>query len=69
MEISQSASGDQYNFSAVRLQECLAREVIGDVKADKLADTGGPPLLALAALLLVGAGIFVGRAVLSRRDG
>jgi hypothetical protein len=69
VEISQSASRDQYNFSAVRLQECLAREVIGDVKADKLADTGGPPLLALAALLLVGAGIFVGRAVLSRRDG
>ena len=68
VEISQSGSRNQYNFSSARLQECLAREVVGETKG-RLADTGGPPLLPIAAFVLVGAGIFMGRAVLSRRDG
>lgn len=69
VEISQSASRNQYNFSAARLQECLAREVIDDVKGERLAETGGPPLFPIAAFVLIGAGIFLGRAILSRRDG
>ena len=68
VEISRSGSRHQYNFSSARLQECLAREVVGETKG-RLADTGGPPLLPMAAFVLVGAGIFMGRAVLSRRDG
>ena len=68
VEISRSASRHQYNFSSARLQECLAREVVGETKG-RLADTGGPPLLPMAAFVLVGAGIFMGRAVLARRDG
>jgi hypothetical protein len=67
VDISQSASRNQYNFSSARLQECLARQVIDDVKGDRLADTGGAPLLPIAASLLAGVGIFVGRALVSRR--
>lgn len=79
------ASGAQYQYkdlklernrdfdvvSDQRLQECLAREVIDRdaVKGAKLADTGGAPLLPIAAFVLVGVGILVGRPVLSsRRD-
>jgi hypothetical protein len=69
VEISQSANRDQYDFSSARLQECLEREVIDDVKADRLADTGGTPLLPIAAFLLLGTGNFLGRAVLWRQDG
>jgi hypothetical protein len=68
VEISQSASRDQYNFSAARLQECLAREVIDDVKGDRLADTGGASLLPIAGCILAGLGLFVGRALFSRRE-
>ena len=68
VEISQSASRDQYNFSATRLQECLAREVIDDVKGDRLADTGGASLLPIAGCILAGLGLFVGRALFSRRE-
>jgi hypothetical protein len=68
VDISQSASRDQYNFSSARLQECLAREVLDGGVKGRLADTGGAPLLPIAAFLLTGVGIFVGRAVIYRRD-
>ena len=67
VEISQSANRDQYNFSSARIQECLARQVIDGVKADRLANTGGPPLLPIAACILAGLGIFAGRALFPRR--
>ena len=71
LEISRSADRNQYNFSAERIQECLAREVMDkDRRKGKLADTGGPgsaALIPVAALLLGGAGILVGRSVFSRR--
>jgi hypothetical protein len=74
------ASGAQYQYKDLklernrefdlfdddRLQECLAREVIDkDAVAGKtLADTGGAPILPVAAMVLAGVGIFVGRSVL-----
>jgi hypothetical protein len=67
LEIFRSASEDQYEFSAARIEECLAREVIDD-RRGKLAETGGPPLLPVAAFLLIGAGIFVGRSVIRSRE-
>jgi hypothetical protein len=67
VEISRSASRHQYNFSSARLQECLAREVLDGGVKGRLADTGGAPLLPIAAFLLTGVGIFVGRALVSRR--
>ena len=68
LRIERSAANDQYDFSAERIEECLAREVIDDVKADRLADTGGPPLLPIASFVLIGAGIFVGRSVFRGRE-
>ena len=63
---------DRDVFIAERIEECLAREVIDkDAVAGKtLADTGGAPILPIAAFLLAGVGIFVGRSVLlgSSRD-
>lgn len=60
IEINRSADADQYDFSAGRIQGCLAREVIDrDKHKGELADTGGPGFAALvAALLLAGAGIW-----------
>ena len=63
VEISRSAARDQYNFSAARLQECLAREVIGDTKG-RLADTGGPPLLLFAALASFACAVVAGVSLL-----
>ena len=70
VDISQIANRSQYNFSSARLQECLAREVIDGVRGDRLADTGGSSLglLPIAAFILIGLGLFMGRAVLYRRD-
>jgi hypothetical protein len=69
VEISRSANRGQYDVSSARLQECLAREVLDGGVKGRLADTGGAPLLPIAGFVLVGLGLFVGRAVLARRDG
>lgn len=71
IEINRSADADQYDFSAERIQECLEREVIDRSKhKGELTDTGGPGLatrVPVAVLLLAGAGLLVGRVVLSGR--
>ena len=71
IEINTSADRNQYDFSAGRLQDCLARKVIDRSKhKGELTDTGGPVFAALvpvAALLPGGAGILVGWSVLSGR--
>jgi hypothetical protein len=67
LRIFRSAADDQYDFSAARIEQCLAREVMDD-RRGKLAKTGGTPLLPVAAFLLLGAGILVGRSVSSWRE-
>jgi hypothetical protein len=63
LEVFRSAGENQYRFSAERIEECLAREVIDDgVKGETLANTGGPPLLLVLgslAIALGGAGILL----------
>lgn len=71
VEINRSADADQYDFSDARIQECLEREVVDRSKhKGELTDTGGPgpaALVSVAAILLAGAGLLVGRVVLSGR--
>jgi hypothetical protein len=59
-------ANDQYSNNAPPSDTNNPDDVIPNTGADQIPDTGGPPYLAVGAMLLLGGAVVVGRGVLGR---